>query len=232
MANLIHGSSTSQHLKSSKSLQASSSTGINSVTIVSSSGHTMAGTNNKQPPQITPIQNGSSSNSLAQSNKLSNLNPSKAMNNQNSSYLTNSSLHASSISIGTNAATGTTPNSHSAQAVKQYKNKIISCKPLCESKGTQCIPMKKDAATQIDLDEIKLSHTIVPLPVPLSVPLPMCMYQAPMPVPLILPVPIPVPVFIPTTKRTFERLERRVKVIINLVFRNFLLFSSKSKFLK
>ena len=73
----------------------------------------------------------------------------------------------------------------------------------------------KDASTQVSLDEIPLSHTIVPVPVPIHIPLPMCMYNAPMPVPMIIPVPIPVPVFIPTTKRTFDRVERRIKVNYN-----------------
>lgn len=95
---------------------------------------------------------------------------------------------------------------------KQYKNKIVSCKPFYQSKATECYPVSKDASTQIDLDELKPTHSIVPVPVPLNVPLPMCMYQAPMPVPMVIPVPIPVPVFIPTTKRTFDRVQRRIEV--------------------
>ena len=101
--------------------------------------------------------------------------------------------------------------------VKQFRNKIISCKPFCESKATECMPVVKDASTQIDLDEIKLTHTVVPIPVPLHVPLPMCMYQAPMPVPILIPVPIPVPVFIPTTKKTYDRIQRRVQVTKTII---------------
>jgi hypothetical protein len=95
---------------------------------------------------------------------------------------------------------------------KQIRHKQINCKPLCESKATECMPFMRDASTQLDLDEIKLTHTVVPVPVPINIPVPMCMYQAPMPIPLLLPIPIPVPVFIPTTKRTYERVERRIKV--------------------
>ncbi len=94
---------------------------------------------------------------------------------------------------------------------KQYKNKIVSCKPIYESKGTECVPIVKDASTQIDLDEIKLTHTVVPVPVPVHVPTPMCMYQAPMPVPILLPIPIPVPIFIPTTMKTYDRIQRRIQ---------------------
>ncbi len=99
-----------------------------------------------------------------------------------------------------------------SNTTKQFRNKIVSCKPFCESKATECYPIMKDASTQIDLDEIKLTHTVVPVPVPINVPIPMCMYQAPMPVPLLIPVPIPVPVIIPTTKKTYERVERKIKV--------------------
>lgn len=102
--------------------------------------------------------------------------------------------------------------SHLTPVAKQYKNKIISCKPFCESKGTECVPIVKDASTQIDLDEIKLNHTVVPVPVPIHVPLPMCMYQAPMPIPMLIPIPIPVPVFIPTTMKTYDRIQRRIQV--------------------
>lgn len=101
--------------------------------------------------------------------------------------------------------------SHLTPVAKQYKNKIISCKPFCESKGTECVPIVKDASTQIDLDEIKLNHTVVPVPVPIHVPLPMCMYQAPMPIPMLIPIPIPVPVFIPTTMKTYDRIQRRIQ---------------------
>ncbi|CAF0743824.1 unnamed protein product [Brachionus calyciflorus] len=94
---------------------------------------------------------------------------------------------------------------------KQYKNKMVSCKPFYQSKATECYPIVKDASTQIDLDELKLNHTVIPVPVPINVPVPMCMYQAPMPVPLLIPVPIPVPVFIPTTKKTYDRVHRRIK---------------------
>ena len=94
---------------------------------------------------------------------------------------------------------------------RQFRNKMVSCKPFYQSKATECYPMQKDESTQIDLDEIKPSHSMVPVPVPVNVPLPMCMYQAPMPVPLLIPVPVPVPVFIPTTKKTFDRVQRRIK---------------------
>jgi hypothetical protein len=101
---------------------------------------------------------------------------------------------------------------------KQFRNKIVSCKPFCESKATECYPIMKDASTQIDLDEIKLTHSVVPVPVPINVPIPMCMYQAPMPVPLLIPVPIPVPVIIPTTKKTYDRVERKIKVFMNVIY--------------
>lgn len=91
------------------------------------------------------------------------------------------------------------------------KNKIVSCKPFYQTKGTECHPITRDQSTQIDLDEIKLSHTVVPVPVPINVPLPMCMYQAPMPVPLFIPVPVLVPVLIPTTKKTYDRVHRKIK---------------------
>jgi hypothetical protein len=57
-----------------------------------------------------------------------------------------------------------------------------------------------------------MNHTIVPVPVPIHVPVPMCMYQAAMPVPILVPIPIPVPIFIPTTKKTFDRVERKIQV--------------------
>lgn len=110
-------------------------------------------------------------------------------------------------------ASSITQTQTNSSQVKQFRNKIVSCKPFCQSKSTECYPIVKDASTQIDLDDIKLQHTIIPVPVPINVPIPMCMYQAPAPVPILLPVPIPVPVFIPTTKKTFDRLERRIKVI-------------------
>lgn len=94
---------------------------------------------------------------------------------------------------------------------KQFRNKMVSCKPFYQSKATECFPIVKDVSTQIDLDEIKPSHSMVPVPVPVNVPVPMCMYQAPMPVPLLIPVPVPVPVFIPTTKKTYDRVHRRIK---------------------
>jgi hypothetical protein len=93
----------------------------------------------------------------------------------------------------------------------KFKNKMVSCKPFCQSKAVECVPSVRHASTQVDLDEIKLTHTIVPVPVPLSVPVPLFMFQAAMPVPIFLPVPIPIPVFIPTTKNTFERVQRRIK---------------------
>ena len=69
----------------------------------------------------------------------------------------------------------------------------------------------KDASTQINLDEIKPINNLIPLPVPINVPIPMCMYQAPMPIPILVPVPIPVPIFIPTTKKSYDRIERKIK---------------------
>lgn len=108
--------------------------------------------------------------------------------------------------------------STTAQPLKQTKNKLILCKPVCYSKSTECYPIVKDASTQIDLDEIKLRNTIVPLPLPINVPIPMCMYQAPMPIPILVPVPIPVPIFVPTTKKTFDRIQRKIKVFELFVF--------------
>lgn len=105
----------------------------------------------------------------------------------------------------------TATQSSNPSTAKQFKNKIVSCKPIYESKGTECVPIVKDASTQIDLDEIKLNHTVVPVPVPIHVPTPLCMYQAPMPVPILLPIPIPVPIFIPTTMKTYDRIQRRIQ---------------------
>jgi hypothetical protein len=105
-----------------------------------------------------------------------------------------------------------TQSTSTTTPVKQYRHKIVSCKPFCQSKATECYPNMRDASTQVDLDEIKLQHTIVPVPVPINVPIPMFMFQAPLPMPILLPVPIPVPVYIPTTKKTFDRVERRIKV--------------------
>ena len=106
----------------------------------------------------------------------------------------------------------TSTSTTSASSVKQFRHKIVSCKPFCQSKATECYPSVRDASTQVDLDEIKLQHTIVPVPVPVNVPIPMFMYQAVMPVPILLPVPIPIPVFIATTKKTHDRVERRIRV--------------------
>ncbi|RNA30538.1 Zinc finger MYM-type 4 [Brachionus plicatilis] len=112
--------------------------------------------------------------------------------------------------LAQNSALTNTANSPDSNQ-KQFRNKMVSCKPFYQSKATECYPMVKDASTQIDLDEIKPSHSMVPVPVPVNVPIPMCMYQAPMPVPLLVPVPVPVPVFIPTTKKTYDRVQRRIK---------------------
>jgi hypothetical protein len=128
----------------------------------------------------------------------------------------NTSTTQTQTATTTTTTTMTTAATTTAASInmngKQFKHKQINCKPVCESKATECVPFTCDASTQLDLDEIKLNHTVVPVPVPVNVPVPMCMYQAPMPIPLLVPVPIPVPVFIPTTKRTYERVERRIKV--------------------
>lgn len=124
---------------------------------------------------------------------------------------TNSNQSVKIDTISINSATSPTISTQTAPVVKQYRNKVISCKPYYESKATECSPIVKDASTQIDLDEIRLNHTVVPVPVPIHVPTPMCMYQAPMPIPILIPIPIPVPIFIPTTKRTFERVERKIQ---------------------
>ena len=134
-----------------------------------------------------------------------------------SSALTKTSMNGNSAKrngSNTNVIPASTASNNAATVgqMKQTRNKMITCKPLLHSKATECTPIVKDASTQVDLDEIKLSHTIVPLPVPINVPLPMCMYQAPMPVPLFIPIPIPVPVFLPTTKKTFDRIKRKIKV--------------------
>jgi hypothetical protein len=152
----------------------------------------------------TPIQNSIRHQGLTQV-----INGSSSLHklNSKSTNMTASLNHSNTYSNST-----VSPHSQLTPIVKQFRNKIISCKPYCESKGTECAPVVKDASTQIDLDDIKLSHTIVPLPVPLHVPLPMCMYQAPMPLPLLIPLPIPVPIFIPTTKKTYDRIQRRVQV--------------------
>lgn len=131
-------------------------------------------------------------------------------NSLNSNTILKPLVNESNIQQHTQA-TSTTP-------VKQFRNKIVSCKPFCQSKATECYPNMKDASTQVDLDEIKLQHTIVPVPVPINVPIPMFMFQAPMPMPILMPVPIPVPVFIPTTKKTFDRVERRIKVNTFILF--------------
>jgi hypothetical protein len=160
--------------------------------------------NNSKLPVLTQIANGTTSNQT----------------NSSGIKLAAESSSAATLS-STNVTTSTTTNqmlksnvTQSTNTVKQFRNKIISCKPFCESKATECSPIVKDASTQVDLDEIKLSHTIVPVPVPIHVPLPLCMYQAPMPLPILVPMPIPVPIFIPTTKRTFNRVERKIQVII------------------
>ena len=137
-----------------------------------------------------------------------------------------------------NVATSTSDvsSTDNSNTRKQYKNKIVACRPFYQSKETQCHPIVKHVSTQIckkikliisrnkinevllrfsiylALDDIQPSHTVVPVPVPINVPLPMCMFQAPMPVPIIIPIPIPVPVFIPTTKKTYERVQRRINV--------------------
>ncbi len=159
--------------------------------------------NNSKLPVLTQIANGTTSNQT----------------NSSGIKLAAESSSAATLS-STNVTTSTTTNqmlksnvTQSTNTVKQFRNKIISCKPFCESKATECSPIVKDASTQVDLDEIKLSHTIVPVPVPIHVPLPLCMYQAPMPLPILVPMPIPVPIFIPTTKRTFNRVERKIQVI-------------------
>ena len=119
---------------------------------------------------------------------------------------------SASDNLATQAAIDTNEAATSATPVKQFRHKIVSCKPFYQSKATECYPSVRDASTQVDLDEIKLQHTVVPIPVPINVPIPMFMYQAPMPIPILLPVPIPIPVFIPTTKKTHDRVQRRIRV--------------------
>ena len=166
-------------------------------------------TNNSKLPVLTQIANGTTSNQTNSSGvKLA---------TESSSATTLSSTNVTSSTTTTTTTTNQMLKLNTTQStntVKQFRNKIISCKPFCESKATECSPIVKDASTQVDLDEIKLSHTIVPVPVPIHVPLPLCMYQAPMPLPILVPMPIPVPIFIPTTKRTFDRVERKIQVTI------------------
>jgi hypothetical protein len=134
---------------------------------------------------------------------------------------TKSSLTTTASSPEPASQLQTLPVTTEASVGKQYRNKLVACRPTCHTRTTQCTPMVCDASTQLDLDEIKLSHTIVPLPVPINVPLPMPMYQAPLPVPFLIPVPIPVPVFIPTTKRTFDRIQRKIKVAFHYQITHF-----------
>jgi hypothetical protein len=137
--------------------------------------------------------------------------------NKNEIILNNSSQVTRMVNqnVGTTnyqLTTTTTP------PLKQFKNKIVSCKPFCHSKLIDCRPIVRDASTQIDLDDIKINHTVVPVPVPITVPLPLCMYSAPMPLPIFIPIPIPIPIFIPTTKKTFDRVERRINVKLKNCF--------------
>lgn len=107
-----------------------------------------------------------------------------------------------------------------ATTVTGSKNKACMCAPKCESKSIQCRPTKRDQSTQIDnMDDLAATCRvqIVPVPVPVHVPVPMCMYQAPLPVPLLIPVPIPVPVIIPTTKKTYDRVHRKIKVCVRIL---------------
>lgn len=108
-----------------------------------------------------------------------------------------------------------------AAAATQH-TKGCQTRPKCESKMTQSRPVMCDQSTQLDNmnDEELISSggsgksrlQIVPVPVPVHVPLPMYMYQAPLPVPILVPVPIPVPVVIPTTKKTYDRVQRKIRV--------------------
>jgi len=167
---------------------------------------------NKATPQTTTIQANNASTPIGIGSTK--YNPTASFNGTSFNKLSNSTklIQSNQNNIISSSITGVQTTSTSPVNGKQYRNKIVSCKPFCESKGTECAPIVKDASTQIDLDEIKLSHTVVPVPVPIHVPLPMYMYQAALPMPIILPLPIPVPIFIPTTMRSYERIQKRIQV--------------------
>lgn len=98
------------------------------------------------------------------------------------------------------------------------RNVSTSCKVICKTKATSCVPKTKDQDTQTEEEEKKVA--IVPIPVPIYVPAPLHMFSMPYPVPVPFPLPIPVPVFVPTTRRSAEHILKDIQKIQDAIPRD------------
>ncbi|CAG0914068.1 unnamed protein product [Notodromas monacha] len=99
---------------------------------------------------------------------------------------------------------------------RAVRNKAVVCKPSMVNKGISTkLGTSVNKTTQTDEDMGK--PIIIPIPVPVYVPSPMAMYNAPYPFPMALPLPVPVPIFIPTTRKTSERIGKDIKRILKKV---------------
>lgn len=131
----------------------------------------------------------------------------------NTNSLTNNTNTTSTSTTTHEQQTGASVSSKT-----QSRHKGTMCAPKQETRSTQSKPCMRDQSTQLnneDVEELMRMSTrmqIIPVPVPVHVPVPMFMYQAPLPVPMLIPVPVPVPVIIPTTKKTYDRVHRRIRV--------------------
>ncbi|XP_046374355.2 zinc finger MYM-type protein 4-like isoform X2 [Haliotis rufescens] len=94
---------------------------------------------------------------------------------------------------------------------KQMKNKSLLCKPFVQTKATSCRPHTLNK--EVQTEEHQGKPVLIPVPVPVYVPCPMAMYAAPTPQMVPVPIPIPVPIFIPTAKKTAEKILKLIKEI-------------------
>ncbi|XP_067674196.1 zinc finger MYM-type protein 3-like isoform X2 [Haliotis asinina] len=94
---------------------------------------------------------------------------------------------------------------------KQMKNKSLLCKPFVQTKATSCRP--HSVSKEVQTDEHQGKPVLIPVPVPVYVPCPMAMYAAPTPQMVAIPIPIPVPIFIPTAKKTADKILKQIKEI-------------------
>ncbi|KAK3098409.1 hypothetical protein FSP39_019220 [Pinctada imbricata] len=101
-------------------------------------------------------------------------------------------------------------------APKSVKNKSLLCKPFVQTKATSCRPhtQTKECQTEEDFEPKKI---LIPVPIPVYVPCPMAMYTQPSPVPLPIPIPIPIPCFIPTTKKSGDKILKHIKEILEKI---------------
>lgn len=150
-----------------------------------------------------------------------------AFNSETAGYVPTAVIPETS-STTTNGALGvlcTTSNASSGNLViimptplPAQRNVSTSCKVICKTKATSCVPKTKDQDTQTEEEEKKVA--IVPIPVPIYVPAPLHMFSMPYPVPVPFPLPIPVPVFVPTTRRSAEHILKDIQKIQDAIPRD------------